>query len=441
MFKYLLKKISVVLFIGVNLCYGKIAVGETFDARVSKNREETISGAIKNGAKQIFIDVGIYDEQVELPGGVQLLGEDIDRTILSGGIIMHDDAAISGITVSGLGVIIAPDSDAFIDNVKVADVVGNGIETNGLGYLTIKKTKILNSEKKGVYVRWGGRIEVVDSQIIGNKEEGIDMRGFVIGYIKNNTINDNGESGIEEVIGDSNLIISGNEIRRNNGSGVDLQFYEISRNKGRVYLFENNLSENGDYGLNCDMPSGGSADDEYWKDSIYLSVGNVVVNNRKNEINKRCSVNNEERADMKFQVDKYENESKKNRLNKVERSAYREELENDVNARQIKLSENALKYKKEVGDMERNIKGRSRIIAFLFGIDDSTLEKMRNLRGESQLIINESLDLMQRTVDNEKISKLNGIYAETLNLQISQNNSINYYKKLGLLNKLKLHEK
>lgn len=441
MSKYLLKKIAMVLFIGANLCYRNIAIGESFDASVSRDREETISGAIRSGARRIFIDAGIYDEQIELPNEVQLFGKDPDKTILSRGIIMHDHAAISGITVSGHGIVTAPDPDAFIDNVKIMDVIGNGIETSGLGYLTIKNTQILKSEKKGIYVRWGGGIEVADSQIIENREEGIDMRGFVTGYFKNNKIDDNGESGIEGVIGDSNLIIGGNEIRGNKGSGVDLQFYEISRNKGRVYLFENNLSENGDYGLNCDMPGGGSAGDEYWQNSIYLLSGNTIENNKKNEINKRCFANNKEKIDIKLLVDKYESEGKKNKLDRVSRSAYRAELENDVDARQIKLSENALKYKKEVSDMESDVQGRNKIIVFLFGINGSVLEKMRNLRDGCQLLINESLDLMQRTTDTEKMNKLNGIYVEMLNLQISQNNSINYYKKLGLLNKLKYHEK
>lgn len=233
------------------------------------------------------------------------------------------------------------------------------------------------------------------------------------------------------------MIIDSNEIKKNGGSGIDLQFYEISNDEGRVYLFGNNLSENNDYGLNCDMPSGGDASDEYWDNSIYLLSGNTIENNKKNEINKRCSINNTKTADIKTLINKYEGENKKNKLDKAIRKSYREELENNVDMRQIKLSETVLKYKKELDDIGTNMQKINRLIIFLFGISDSTLEKMRDLRDESHPIINEALDLLQQTADTEKINKLNSIYTDMLNSQISQNNSINYYKKLGLLNKFK----
>lgn len=148
MLKYFFKKFTIFLFIIIGLCYGRIAIGESFDARISKNQEKTINSAIKSGAKRIFIDAGVYDEQIELPDGVQLFGKDFGNTILTGGIIMHDDTAISGVTVSNHGIITAPDSDVFIDNVKINNTIDNGIENVGLGKLMLSNSEIYKSEKK-----------------------------------------------------------------------------------------------------------------------------------------------------------------------------------------------------------------------------------------------------------------------------------------------------
>lgn len=114
----------------------------------------------------------------------------------------------------------------------------------------------------------GRSIEIVDSRIYKNKEEGIDLREDVDGIVRNNDVYENGEGGIELVIGSSGLTIVKNHIVKNRASGIAAQFYRGSSKLGKIDMQGNVIQKNGNYGIDCKIPSGGNPQHGYWNDSL-----------------------------------------------------------------------------------------------------------------------------------------------------------------------------
>jgi hypothetical protein len=407
------------------------AFGKDFDAYAGNGGYATINQAIESGAGEIMVLPGTYNEAVYLPEGTILTGSNRDRVIISGGLVMADGSKIENLTVIKQGIRSAPDADIIVENASVLNTANNSVEISGLGTLILKNSLISQSEKKGINVRWGGNVEITNSVISDNREEGIDLRGFVRGYIRGNEIKNNGESGLELVIGDSRLAISDNTFARNRSSGICAQYYSESPNKGNIYIAGNKFERNREYGLKCNIPSGGSAKKEYWGSSLNVSPENVFSDNAGGLIHERCSIDEENFSPTVFSIEEMEAEYAKEKISGDEKHILRKEIEGDVDRRLVELKPVFLEFNQGAEEIQKKLQKRKLIIK-IFGVGDATLDEVRALRSALMPIMTESIDLIQMTIEDEKISESNTIYLKMLNFQIKQRDMINELKNAGI---------
>jgi len=261
---------------------------------------EGIAAALANGKnhRKIYAASGEYKEQIIVGKYVKLYGKNKNRTIINGGnnkyaVKMKDHSTIKDVRVykGKTGILIDENAKVKIKNCKIRSSKKIGIEIlksnrNDSEKATVEDSKIYKSDGKGLYIK-KGKVELIDNKICDNDEEGIDLRAKVRGKIKNNEIYDNGESGIEVIVGKADLKISRNEIKNNRASAISTQFYPEDSVTGDIKIEENGLARSEKYGIDCGNPSGGHYGLNYWNDSIFLS-GNTYFGNKLGNHNAIC---------------------------------------------------------------------------------------------------------------------------------------------------------
>jgi len=248
---------------------------------------DAVAEAKEEGGKKIMVARGSYDSVFTLPKGVELVGSDKKEVTLKGRIRMEDKSKLSGVTVETNGIIVSSNADVSIEKVVIKNILRSGIDSEeGDGTITVRDTTI-EKNKKGMYIQKGISILFENLEISSNIEEGIDIRANVSGSIKKSSFRDNGESGIEVILGSADLLITGNTLSGNGASGIATQFYEAFKKNGDVRIENNAISGNSNYGIDCKAPSGGLETKDYYLNSISVS-GNKFNKNREGDISNRC---------------------------------------------------------------------------------------------------------------------------------------------------------
>lgn len=257
---------------------------------------KSVSNAVKKavskgGSQEIYIYNGNYDGGFTIGKSIKLVGENESKVIISGTVSMEDGAEMEKLSVKGgyVAVSVLKGAEVKIDNCTIYGFEKIGVDiAPGNGKLTLQDSKIKNSSGKATYVQKGNRIKFTGNEIYDNDEEGFDLRDDISGVISDNYIYNNGESGIEVIVGDADLIISDNNIKNNKASAIAAQFYEIAKNKGNLEIKNNKLTGSSNYALACKNTQGGSIPKNYWKDSIKME-GNVLSDNNE-DVNSRCKM-------------------------------------------------------------------------------------------------------------------------------------------------------
>ncbi len=253
---------------------------------------EGIAAALENDKddRKVYVAGGEYEEQITVGKYVELYGKGDNRTIINGknkkyAVKMKDHSAIKDMRVykGKTGILVDENVKAEIEDCKIKSSKKIGVEIlksdrNDSEKVTIEDSKIYKSNGKGLYIK-KGKIELVDNKICDNDEEGIDMRSKVKGTIKNNEIYDNGESGIELIVKKADLKISKNEIKGNESSAINTQFYSGNVQLGEIEIEKNGLARSDKYGIDCSNPSGGIFSADYFSNSMSLKE-NVYFENR-----------------------------------------------------------------------------------------------------------------------------------------------------------------
>lgn len=215
------------------------------------------SGGLKG--KSIFVKKGTYVEAVELVNDTNLFGEDRHETIVNGesqSDAIHfkgTKSSISNLTIENgdTNLKISKYSKVTVDNCSVKNSKANGVNVNKSSSkekykFTFRNSSVKDSGKRGMYVS-RRKIEITGSEFSTNEEEGIDLHTGVKGKISSNTMENNGESGIEMMIADASLSLKGNRITGNHAQGLSVQFYDSRR--GTVKATKNILKNNHAFGL------------------------------------------------------------------------------------------------------------------------------------------------------------------------------------------------
>jgi hypothetical protein len=367
-------KLSLIgLFIAIFFIFSaNISLGVSYDIYVDKNYDgdeegtpdkpyKKIETALKEAGskgKKIYIKNGTYEEDLTLEKGIELYGQDKNKTIIknsaTGSVVLKNNNILNALTVSGgiYGVIAEGKADILNCLIKSASNTGLQVPP-GSAKITVEKTKIFENTK-GMYVQTGRNVAINNNEVYKNGGEGVDLRDKISGTIAGNSIYSNEEGGIELLLGSSNLLIKNNSIKKNNSSGIANQFYDIAKKIGKVQIMDNIISQNGEYGITCNTPSGGYPGKNYWENSLSI-LGNKIENNGSKSIAGRCGVTNA--------VDPEENQT--NQIIESEKAATVENLEQPT----VNVENSAI----EAERIQRESEIRSEMEAIVLQVNDATL--------------------------------------------------------------------
>lgn len=447
-----LKRLRIVLF-GILLIASPIFVLAK-DCEVDKNSSgdedgskkhpyQTITKALEKGCDDIDIARGTYNEKIILGKGVELEGEG-DKTIITKTIKMKDDSSLEGVYVKGEGIEVLKDASVDIKNTKITGA-HIGIVTKGGGKLMVYNCKIINNGK-GLYLQYGKDVDIRNSEIVNNSEEGIDIRANIDGIIKNNNIVGNKESGIEVIAGKSDLIISNNVIKNNKASGIAVQFYKENWALGNLKISSNILENNKNYGVDCKIPSGGLPSYKYWSRSVDFAY-NKVNENGKGNFSKNCDFSKEdilkatktesEIEALKKKLEKNTSEEEVERLRKEreekERIAQQEKDWEIKRKIESKMDENFQTGLQRQENIIQKIKQEKKIKIFFLGIDSENIEHLKkelDLYGKTIEEIKKDLEKIQTEELKKDLIKT----IEEKELQYKNNSTLynHYNNKFGL---------
>lgn len=284
------------------------SLGASYDLYVDKNYEEddadgsadkpyeTLEKALENAdaGDKIYLKNGKYVGNVILEKGVELYGQDKNKTIIAGSgihsvITAKDQNFLKNLTIQGGSTGVTAEGKIKITDCKIQSASKKGIDLwEGSATLTLENSKITKNGK-GLYIQKGRDIFLSGNEITANKEEGIDLREKVSGTISGNYIAGNGEGGIEIVVGSSNVLIKDNQIKKNRASGIAVQFYSQASKTGEIAIKKNTISFNGAYGITCKAPSGDDYSKSYWNKSLEI-LENKIDNNKGKAIAGSCKI-------------------------------------------------------------------------------------------------------------------------------------------------------
>lgn len=416
---------------------------------------ETIRKALEKKCEKIKIAKGTYDENIIIPSGVEIKGEDA-KTILGGTITMSNKAKIKNLYIKNKGIIISEGANVEISKVKISNA-SIGIKTEGGGKLVLEDSTLTHNGK-GIYLRHDTKVDLKNNKVINNREEGVDIRTNVDGIIQNNIIDSNREGGIEVVIGKSDLTISNNSLKHNKASGIALQFYREHSELGNIKISGNTLIGNGNYAIDCKNPSGGHVKNGYWSNSVSFAY-NKISSNGKGELSGLCQFKNSEidQAQKTAEEITKEEDAKKDKDREItaEEKAKKEQQEKETEAKRLmeqqkrvdlelkdKIEQKIPKYKKQCeysnDDLEL-LNRRSKWKIFFIGPDEEVIKKGEGRRQQCQ----EAVEKLQEKITKIKTNKIKQELEmkEVANLkkqqrQLNQETDI-YKNKFGILKWLK----
>lgn len=361
------------------------------------NPYKTITKALDKACQSIKIAEGDYNESINLNKATELRGDSRDGVVIKGSVSLQDNCELNKLTVSGGGITVEAGADVKIDNIKVQGA-RFGIETIRGGELIISDS-ILTKNRKGFYLQKGANTKITNCEVVENSEEGIDIRADVSGNIYKNKINNNGESGIEVILGKPKLNIYNNELKKNSSSGIAVQYYEESNNLGNVKIRDNIITNNNNYGIDCKVPSGGEGKPSgYWEASTDMTSNKISGNGKKNfasgckfkeETMVSATMTKEEREALQLALEEKERARKislaeKKKLEEIKLEEEKEEKEAEEIAKKdlaIKLSTDVLYGEWEAtqnkDDLKiQEVKNRSSFLFFLLGPDYKKLKEL-----------------------------------------------------------------
>lgn len=413
---------------------------------------ETIGEAIDEDCDTIKLKKGKYKESFTLSSGTELKGSGSD-SVVEGEIKMKNDCSLESLKVEDGGVEVLKNARVTIDDVKIEDS-HIGIVTSGSGKLTLKNSTISHNGK-GLYLQYGKNVDIRNNKVVHNREEGIDIRANVDGIISGNQIESNKEGGIEVIAGKSQLTISNNSIRYNKASGIAIQFYKENSGLGNLKISGNTLIGNGNYGIDCKIPSGGRPEANYWSKSVSFSY-NKVGGNGKGGFSDFCGFSGDEvlqatkteeeikeiksKEELERQQKEEEARKKKEeeeRLKKEEEERVKREQQKRLDLDKLdKLKQKMPEYEKECefshNDQDIFVK-RSKWLVFLIGYDDESLKRMEFRKQHCEQALEELKNRIEEIKTEEVKEEARQKYLNSLlQKKESLDNEMNKMRKKGL---------
>lgn len=369
-----------------NACYVDVDTDGDEDGSEDEPYQE-IKKALDKGCNKIIVEKGTYEDDITMDD-VKIEGKNKEDVIISGEITMKDGSEISNVTISNSGVNVEDGAHVKIEDANITKT-GIGINTEGGGKLTVNNVDLYDNGK-AMYLQRGTNVKITDSEVYDNEEEGIDIRANVDGVISGNSIHDNGESGIEVIVGKSELTITNNTIKKNGSSGIAAQYYKSAGKLGGVKIKDNKITHNKDFGINCKAPSGGNPGTEYWTKSMEM-LANKVFDNKDGDFSDTCHFDASKVSDATKSKKQKEQEQKLAELQKeqeqkanAQQAEKLQEAETQEEQRrkdeEQKKSEQKLLRKKlqQERDLQSDVEVLGQEVDEFYSIDNASQEKIKS---------------------------------------------------------------
>jgi len=277
--------------------------GEGFENGSEKYPFRSINSALSRAkvigeAHIVLVKRGIYKEQLELSGDVTLSGVGdvkIENDILARGFIVVDGKTVlHNVQLHGghNGIEVRKNAKVVLSHSEIVGVKNFGLvneahdEVDNGDDIVISKSRIAECGSQGFYLRKADII-ITDSIIERNKEEGIDLHTGAVATVRNCTITDNGEGGIETEVGENNLIFENNVIARNGSSGINMQ---SSTENAKILIANNEIRDNGAFAIRCSYHS--DVIRPYFAKYVTIENNNIYVGNGDREMPGTCTNKN-----------------------------------------------------------------------------------------------------------------------------------------------------
>ncbi len=278
-----------------------------------------ISSATERNVSTIFISSGTYKEMLTLPENITLYGNINEVTILNESsklfaLTTNENTKLINLTISGGNntVIIPWNTNATFINTTISNAHDFGvlmqkkertktlpgekaavtyeifdksdIEIASMPLVRFSDVTVTKNDNQGMYLR-DGRVEIVNSEIIENGEEGIDLHPHMHAIISNTNASNNGESGLETEIYDNIVIIKDSIFNNNIKNGVA---FLTSMGIGDITLTENTILNNQKFGVRCAVHKNRPKKPRPFFQSTITRENNLIENNTEANVSEPC---------------------------------------------------------------------------------------------------------------------------------------------------------
>ena len=264
----------------------------------------------ESNIRMVKISNGIYEEILTLPENTALIGSGdtvihSDPLLAEKTITVNNNTSLVNLTVSGgkHTIFIPYNISALFDRVIVSGAKDFGVkmesknrpdtpegeeepviyeyyektekELSQMPLLKFTNCTITKSGNQGMYLR-DGRVEIHNSQIIENGEEGIDLHPHMHVIITNTESSRNGESGLETEVYDNTVIIKNSIFDQNIKNGIALI---TSHGLGKIIIEKNTITNNARFGIRCAVHKTKPESPRPFFQYVTTEIDNVFENN------------------------------------------------------------------------------------------------------------------------------------------------------------------
>lgn len=278
--------------------------------------ETALLTAQEKNITTIIISPGIYNEFLTLPNNIIVYGSG-DVTIsqetapLINTLTTGDNTKLINLSVSGgkNTILIPHNTSTTLLDTTVSNANNFGIkmekkqqppndkesvtyeifdksddEIAQMPLVRFSNVTITKNDNQGMYLR-DGRVEIINSKIIENGEEGIDLHPHMHVTISNTDASNNGESGLETEIYDNTVTIENSTFNHNVKNGIALI---TSMGIGDITLIKNTITDNQRFGIRCAVHKNRPKKPRPFFQSVITREENTIENNAEGNIASEC---------------------------------------------------------------------------------------------------------------------------------------------------------
>jgi parallel beta-helix repeat protein len=211
---------------------------KTIQAAINAN--ETLDG------HTIFVEKGIYYEDIFVNKSLSLIGENKNGTIIDGNrtnIVIH--ATANNVTIEGFTVRNGT-TGIYLDHSKNSLIMANNVSSNGDAILvrysnncTVHQNLVANNTNRGILITNSWNFTVNNNHVFKSGGYGINANSSTNGLIEQNNANENYYDGIG-LLNSNNCTVTGNNVTGNTFFGILVDassFYDL--------VYHNNIINNG----------------------------------------------------------------------------------------------------------------------------------------------------------------------------------------------------